>query len=396
MSTVDADAIAELRRQQEQGRISLGILSRRVKEDSLQKALERAERREHDSTEQDGFIYSSGLRYPARTERQRWARTRDIINRASPGEDEDASYLEMIARQAASIEMIMRGESSGKPIARNIEICDRVLLGTIPTINPDAYSRRFKDFYYVLVSAGLIEFAYQAAKAAVLSWRPTEPSGGAAFAFKNTPADIDAVLKENPYPLQLLKQTLEAYLFEGRPRTGGFSPPSQNYQAPLQILTNFNERFIIAHEYGHTLLDALDIVPAGASAWNEEFTSDVFAFNLVVQSGWELDRLPPNFSSQGAYFVLAALDVIRKTLDIIRHGAVWEDRGSASHPPIANRIKTLEQAYLQTVSDKDNDDSIQAALAPARTLDLLWTRLVEQGVDQWRTGRAPHRIWSAT
>jgi hypothetical protein len=372
----------------------VGIVVPIGKGDTLQRALQRAEERESQSTVRGDLIYSPEFKYPVHTERLRWTRTRDIISRSSPGDDEDANYVEMIARQAASVEMILRGEHEGSARnARNAEICDRVLLGTFPTINPDAFARRQDDFFFVLVSAGLIEFVYQASKAVVLSWKPTAPSGGAAVAFKGEPEDVEAVLAENPLPLSLLAMTLQEYLFNGLPRAIGYAPPPQNYQLPLLILTNFNERFIVAHEYGHTLHDALDMVHPGDSVITEEFAADILGFQLALQSGWVLDRMPPNFSTQGAYFVLTALDIIRKALDVVRYGEVREDRRFASHPPISHRLERLRQCYLQTISDREDSLSIRPALQPANTLELLWTRLLDEGMkEKWR-GRNLHPIW---
>jgi hypothetical protein len=45
----------------------------------------------------------------AEAEQERWRRTVDIMKRVQPGPLEDPSYLEMLARQAASVEMSLRG-----------------------------------------------------------------------------------------------------------------------------------------------------------------------------------------------------------------------------------------------------------------------------------------------
>ena len=385
-------ALAELRYQQEQARARLGIVVPIGHGDTLQGALQKAGERESQSSIRGDWIHSSGFKYPTHTERLRWARTREIITRSSPGADEDSSYLEIVARQAASVEMILRGEQGDQHNTRNAAICDHVLLGTFPTINPDAFARRHRDFFFVLLSAGLIEFVYQAAKAAVLSWKPVMPGGGAA-AFKSEPEDVEAVLAENPLPVSLLGMTLQAYLFRGLPRAVGYSPPPRNYQLPLQILTNCNERFIVAHEYGHTLHDALDVVHPGASVIEEEFAADIFAFHLVVASGRVLDLMPPNFSTQGAYFTLTALDIIRQALDLVRYGEIREDRGFAGHPPVAHRLERLRQCYLQTVSNRDDALSIRPALSAARTLQLLWSRLRKEGAEEKWPGCELHRIW---
>ena len=72
-----------------------------MRQSVLDLALQRVDQIERGAVCKDGVIHSGPLRYPEQTERLRWARTRDIIKRMSPGQDEDAIYLQMIARQGA-------------------------------------------------------------------------------------------------------------------------------------------------------------------------------------------------------------------------------------------------------------------------------------------------------
>jgi len=397
MSTRE-QALAELQAQQERERVAIGAPRPIGGPDVLAAALAKADRREQESVIEGDTVHSWRYRYPAQLERKRWARTRDIIHRVAPGADEDPTYLEMVARQAASVEMMLRGEHTDTPDAQLSAILDRVLIGTVPTLRADAVARRFGAHFFVLLTAGLIDFVYQAARAVVFSWKPMPAGGGAAFVFRNTSDDVDQILAADAQPVRLLRDTLEAFLFNGRPRAEGFAPPPEHYQAPLDILTTANERFVLAHEYAHALHDALDIVPADGSATSEEFAADLLAFRLVVDSGDLLDRLPPNFSSQGAYFVLTVLDVLRQALDITRYGAIRDDRGFTGHPPIAARLAALREAYLQHVSAIDDDFWIESALSPARTLEQLFARVVTDkqppGTPStaWH-GRGLHPMW---
>jgi hypothetical protein len=388
-----AEALAVLHGQQQQAREQLGLTAPVAKTDALQLALERADRREKEGVVDGDRVRCGYFNYPLATERVRWARTRDILQRSSPGPDEDGVYLEMIARQAASVEVILRQEHTAAPHPQQQEICDRLLLGTLPTLTPGAFARRHGDFFFVQLSAGLIDFVYQAAKAVVLSWKPSTPAPGSMFAFKFEPEDVESVLAGNPMPLQLLRLTLENYLFKGWPRATGYSPPAVNYQAPLVILTHFNERFIVAHEYCHTLHDAMDIVQPGNAMHSEEFASDVMAFHLVAESGHQLDSVPPNVSTQGAFFVLTALDIVRQALDLARWQTVRPDHAFAGHPPVAQRLQVLRECYGQTVTREDNGLSIRPALAAARTLEQVWKHLLDDGLAARWQGRTLHRIW---
>ncbi len=194
---------------------------------------------------------------------------------------------------------------------------------------------------------------------------------------KGAPEDIDRVLAENPRLLGRLLNTYIGYLFRGEPRQHSYSPPPPEYHPPLSMLTNFNERFILAHEYSHTLFDSLGFdAPNDLPKHQEELQADLLAFRLVAESGHTLDQVPPNISLQGAFFVLAVLETLRRGVDIARHGEVQEDLGFATHPPVALRRQFLVDAYREEVSDDDDGYlSIRGALTPSRSLIHLWQKL---------------------
>jgi hypothetical protein len=406
MASVNPEVIAELRRQQQAGRASLGFKAPApaAPVNALERALASVALRESESQESGGYIYNNklGFRYPAETERRRWARTREVLSRVSPGPDEDGDYLALLARQAASIEMALCSQYS-KAIPRAAEICDRVLLATVPSTGSDAYSRAYRDYYFVLVESGLIDFLRQLSNAAILSWRPItptidpahpRPANALQYSFKREPEDLDTVLNADPYPLQLLQRSLSAYIFEGQPRIDIRPLPSQAYQMPLAALMDMSERFVIAHEYGHTLHDELAAADAGG-AWQEEFFADTAALRLAVGSGFSLDRLPAPYAMFGGFFLPMALDILRRTLNVIRYGKVQPDAGFASHPPLAVRWLNLRRLYLEEISDKHDENSVYAAQSPSSTLEYLWSRLMKEGVPEWRSGRAPHAMWNA-
>lgn len=58
------------------------------------------------SAVRDGPWYRTGpLKYQAGTEAARWSVTSEIIERVSPGPYEDPTFFELLARQAASLEL---------------------------------------------------------------------------------------------------------------------------------------------------------------------------------------------------------------------------------------------------------------------------------------------------
>lgn len=403
MNTGIAAARDELRREQRRARQGLGLGAGLrwdpnqaiTAGDGLALALGHADAREATYVRAGDSLVSEGFRYDPRLEGLRFARTRALIERAAPGPDEDPRYLEMIARQAASVEMVLRGEydDDSGPAPAAAALCDRVLLGTIPTLDPGAYAQGLADYRFVLVCAGLIDFLFQAAKAVILALPKVTPAPGAALALSADGAAISAALDADPLPATLLGLTLSAYLFGGLPRSPGAPPMPVERHGPLRVLVNCTERFVLAHEYAHTLHQAWDLCYPGDSAAQEEFVADILALNLTLRSAYDLDGIAPNLAAQGPFFVLAALDCLRRTLHAVRDGAVYADTGQPGHPPLSERAAVLHQTYLDKVSAADDDLSIRAALVPAQTLELLWQRAVGDDLGRWHAGGAPHSIW---
>ena len=137
----------------------------------LEATLKQAELRQKQSKREGQFIRSGIFKYPSVTEELRWQRTRDVIQRVKPGIDEDPVFLEILARQAASIEIILRQEHVS-PNPRTSASCDHILLGTTVELKPSALSQPVGDDFLVILSYGLLSFLYQATKSVVMSWRP--------------------------------------------------------------------------------------------------------------------------------------------------------------------------------------------------------------------------------
>lgn len=388
-----AEALRELRREQELARKRYGSSLEPVNDSVLDDALAAAERRETEVIIKNGRVQDFAFSYPLALEQKRWARTRDIIHRVSPGPNEDATYLEIVARQAASIEMILRQEHTDTANARVSDLCDRVLIATIPSFSPKGSSRTVKNHFIVLLSAGLIDFVYQVAKAVVLSCRATS-TGPRRVRIEEKPEVMDKVLAANPRLVSHFMATYVSYLYHGEPRVARSPVLPPEHKFALTPLTNFNERFILAHEYGHTLIDSLGFdFPGHLTRHGEELDADTLAFDLLMMSGAVLEGMPPTASARGAFFVLSVYETLRRALDIARHGEVGEDLGFDSHPPTSLRYQRFVQRYRDTISDQDDQLSIEGALAPSRSLMHLWQKIEGPLKAHRKIGLPLHQMW---
>jgi hypothetical protein len=390
----------ELRRRQAE----FGILAGASPAGSpLADALDRAARREANSVREGSCIRDETLKYPADAEQARWALTRQIIERVSPGPFEDPVFFEMLARQAASVELALH--PSDREGAISPGVLSRIIVGTIGQPRSEAYSAPIADAALIAVSAGMMEFKYQCAKALVLAWKALPSAGEDLLSFSGKPEDTEQVLDTNPYPVTLFRDTLTSWLYQGRPRAPESVLPARARRTPIAMLINSAERFVLAHEYGHVLMDELHVLdqaspaPSGAnSPWDKEFAADTFGALVAVESGALLDRLPANMALEGAELAMKTDEIFDEVLDMAT-GAHVPDAGSsgeasASHPPFPQRILVLEQLYRQNHPDPAvADDDLPGMRVPAQTLDQIWQRTRPQLTAILQSGMPLHPVW---
>ena len=99
---------------------------------TLEEALSRTAAQENAVRRDGDWVYDGTFRYPAASERVRWAKTREILERTAPGPYEDGNYIAMLAHQAAAIELSVSQWSRYE--ARAEDLLGRVIIGT--TVEP--------------------------------------------------------------------------------------------------------------------------------------------------------------------------------------------------------------------------------------------------------------------
>jgi hypothetical protein len=367
--------------------------------DTLAQARERAAFRQA-SAVRDGPWYRTGpFTYQADTEAARWSATSEIIERVSPGPYEDATFFELLARQAASLELGLSqsGDKPGLPPGTFA----RVILGTTGEARSEASTALAAGVAVISVSAGLMEFMYQCAKAVVLAWKKVQPDPGAALALSGRAEDTEEVLDSDPYPATLLRDTLTSWLYQGRPRAPHATKPVAERSWPLGLIINGAERFVLGHEYGHALVDQLAVpeLTAGQAAvgdqpWAQEFAMDAFGAMGVMYSTY-LDRLPPNMALQGAVTAMKVHEIFDAVLGAIavRHAAP----AATTHPPFEQRLDVIKQVYRLSHPDPETVGGDMAGmLVPAQTLDLIWARIKEPVLRVVDSGLPLHPVWATS
>ncbi|NUT91663.1 MAG: hypothetical protein HOY78_06485 [Saccharothrix sp.] len=353
-------------------------------------ALHAAGEYERTASYEDDRVRVGPFRYPLWTELDRWRRTRAVIDRCAPGPYEDGGFLAILARQAASLEMYAAEPEMNPELAHVLE---RIVFGTTGRPDSHASTRLVGDGIVVEMSAGMMYFLYQAAKSVVLAWHLVEGPEGTPSTFSTRAEDTRAVLDRDPTAADWLKRLLSAWLFDGVPRPPDSSLPPPRYGPALSLLISCAERFVLAHECVHAVVDL--VRPAGfadlpvLAGWDKEFRADTWGVVMVVESAARYDRFAPNMALQGPVLAMKAHELVQRALAVVSPTVV-----STTHPPFADRLTAVLDAYsaIPGIADEPNLGP-EPALAAAETLELLWDRVAAGLEERLRSGDRLHPIW---
>lgn len=350
------------------------------------------------------YVQDGPFRYEATTERARYARTKEIIDRVGPGPDEDGQYLEMLARQAASVELTLldidNSDDSGFDFPMNLAL-QRILLGTTGEPRSAASTSAMPDrsAAVIAMSAGMMYLMYQAAKAVVLSWRPVAAPAGSAVSFSSLPEDVAAILDTDQRPVIQLSDTLRNWMVTGVARPTESVAPPPEYRPPLMILISNSERWIIAHEYCHALFDRLGYpsppwLPTPNTDYEKEFRADLLATLVLINSGANLDLMAPNMVLMGATLAMRIHEVAYQAINLALGGDGNLGWASTSHPPFSERAEATFLAYENLLDASDEALELDPAYLAAATLDELWRRARPIFEADLASGAPIHSIWS--
>jgi hypothetical protein len=341
-----------------------------------------AQRRKQEAV--DGVVSDGWFRYDAANEQARWDRTEAVLRRVDPGPYEDPRYIEMLARQAASIELFI----PDGPMDTS-----RVLLGTTGAARNHSATELNHGYAVILVSAGMIECLYQMAKCVTLTYVRKEMPDGRGVSFSVDPDVIAEHLRTDSSAVDLMADNLTSWIYDGVPRSATSKMPSPELHGALQLLINGAERFTLAHEYAHALVDVLDTSDP-LPPHECELRADALALMLTRDSGLALDRLPANMALSGAVLAMKANQLIDLAKSIALTGKPTPSV-SLTHPPFEQRIALLEQGYLAGREDLDvAREEMRGMQVPAMLGDMVFETVYPRLVSMYRSGEQLNAIWS--
>lgn len=363
---------------------------------ALDQALSELEIRRSHADDENSIAIDGVFNYDLESEKRRWDRTERIIRRVDPGKYEDANYLEMLARQAATVELqIIESDP-------NTEIhLGKILFGTIGQPRSEATTRLVGNVVVIELSAGLVTLMYQLAKAAVLASKLMDPHGDAAVSVNAKLDEVQRVLIDNPEPERIVYETIINYIYRGVPKPITSSIPDPEYHPPLTLLTMYAERSVIAHEYGHALTDFFNVIDFEdvdqqliSKHWQREFRADIFSASMVGLSAANQDRVAPNIAFNGSLFAFKVHEILDQVVTLV-HGKKLDSKWqSETHPPYEQRMKLVIDAYKDWFEDpEDPFTDHRGMLQWHPVIEVLWDRVRPKVIDEIASDRAVHPIW---
>jgi hypothetical protein len=384
-------------------------------------------RKRLEPTDEPGVVRRGLWKFECDVEEKRIRMAEELIRRVEPGPYEDANYFALLAYQAASVELctgslLASCRTAGVGADQR---WPRFLLGTVHAAKVNAFARvlRHLDFIAVLIHSALVDFMYQAAKAVIAACHPVRSHGGKCDV-ETTPEQnaIEAELDRNPEPVERLYRTLEAYYFRGYPRAFVNEHVGEESHPPLSMLISLSERFVIAHEYGHSFaIKVSQLTDFDNPEWAQELLADQFGMYATVLSARMLDAVDPVVSLSAAAFAMACLSVLARGLSVAREGVVPKDEGSKSHPPSRMRAEWIVADYHELfrtefrpdgrgcvavrrsqplknaldVDQKVREHVASGVYAHADALFTIWRRVGERLLRDFQSGRPLHSMWAA-
>ncbi len=352
--------------------------------DPYQEALEYIHRYEKGAKVEGNWIRSeaSPFRYDLKSERARFARTQEIVDRVRPGEYEEHPLFALLARQAASVELILEAMApANKPFH------PAILLGTLPFTAVDDVSSVSveSDYAIILLDRAFIQFLYRIIKVSVLAWKPMKPPGQALSSFSMSAEDVIEIIDKDKTLEEAFFRCVNGYLLTGFPGPSVEGDIPRAYQIPLSALLATAERFMIARGYAQlALMDPEFPAPAvfrktsPRDDMERTVALDFIAVSYVIASAARLDGSDPEIAIQGCGLPLVCLELIDSAAAALApttHRA--QPRPGRS---LKERLSTVENAYAYVVEGPGVDlNKIQDRFVPGRfawqTPQLLWERV---------------------
>jgi hypothetical protein len=253
------------------------------------------------------------------------------------------------------------------------------LFGTLPTNRVNGMAMAIPDNPYklIILETGLFGFANLMCKVLATSFVFKNNEDGM-MNFSTNINECKSKIDSNPIIVERFYDVLTAYTILGNPHYAQQYFLDSIYEPLSSILRNGVEYFVFAHEFGHLISGHLDNnernkkdigdseIEAINTNWQQEFEADVVGANILInamgQRGYDI-----SISYWGIEVFFGCIDVVEKTISILKTGSSDLNALSETHPPTVMRRDMLREL----VSKSFNPEKSEAIISLSKFIELI-------------------------
>jgi hypothetical protein len=357
-----------------------------------------------------------------------------IIDRIQPGNYEDGRYIALIATQAGRIEHgLLFDMDTLKLLGEVRPALDRIIFGTVANPKSEPLTSKFGEYAIITIPSAVVYLLYGMAKSIASVWSgPAKARAGwsrTAQLRGLAAADMAAAVRADPAASQALELLFCSWFFDGSARAHPSPPPQFDNMGRTGELAACAERFVLAHEYGHALIDEFGLTfpwlteRAPKDSIDREHRADFVGTVLLAMSGTQVSDFDALTCLQGAVLALKTHEIMYNAIQLARGDGgdpVWR---SETYPSFSDRLEHVIYTFHGYSDYQDTTRGIRAALnrelglapptetslskyresdpdfyrailtLPAQTAGLLWNEVRPRLERELQSGRRLHAIW---
>jgi len=335
--------------------------------------------------------------FPPSQEAKEWSKGLDTKTEV-PTRFEDPTRYGVFMKCAQMIEEAAR-------ILSLPPIENRPLIGTLPTGLPNAMVIFVPpgEEYLIVLDPYVFDFSHRLSSIAARSLPCVDMKEGKA-GYSLSVRDVKKNIAKTPVIARHFRELLLAYLFDESPGDVPRYVPEAPYASLASHLLSSMCLFVIGHEYGHligrhfstdktTLLPLLGENVEGVNfKWAQEVEADAFGLQLTLVA-LEKQGADLTMSYFGADYFLSCIEILERSISVVRTGKVKKGYLSPSHPPLQVRRDLLREG-IKVGAKQFAEVPIKWGIALERALNILWEEemlLALFGYHMQRTKLAP--VW---